>query len=108
MLGQMKLKPNLPVAAVIAVFHFGIGFITSLYAAGQADSLGQPHGYGWIVLVDIFLFPFGQIWDGLLPYAHLTDGLVMPAMFVQSACSGLAISLLFHRPRKNYVETDVA
>jgi len=52
----MKLKPHLPVAFSIAFFHFCIGFITSLFGAGQADSLGQPHGNGWIIAAEIFSF----------------------------------------------------
>jgi hypothetical protein len=103
----MKLKPNPAIAAVVAAIHFGIGFITSIYAAGQADSLGQPHGYGWIVSADIFTFPLTQIWAALVSHIHLSDGLVMPAMLIQSACWGLAISLFFPRRRKDNREIDV-
>ena len=102
----MKLKPNLLIAAVITASHFGIGFITSLRAAEQADSLGQPHGYGWIVSADIFTFPLAQIWDALVPHIHLSDTLVMPAMLIQSACWGLAISSFFPWRRKDNRETD--
>jgi hypothetical protein len=97
----MKTKPNPAIAMVIAALHFGIGIITSLAAAGQADSLGQPHGYGWINSADIFTFPLTQIWDALNAHFHLPDGLVAPAMLIQSACWGVVLSLFFPSGRKS-------
>ena len=96
----MKLKPHLPVAVAIGVVHFGIGFITSIYAAGQADSLGQPHGYSWIITADIFTFPFGPAYDWLVDHAGIGfsfDWLVLPAMLFQSFCWGLLLSVFFRR-----------
>jgi hypothetical protein len=97
----MKIKPNPAIAVVIAAIHFGIGFITSIAAAGQEDSLGQPHGYGWIILSDIFTFPLTQIWDVLDTHFHLSDGLVVPTMLIQSVCWGMALSLFFPNGRKS-------
>ena len=94
-IGHMKLKPNPAIAVVIAAIHFGIGFITSIAAAGQADSLGQPHGYGWIILSDIFTFPLTPIWDALDNHFHFSDGSVVTAMLIQSVCWGVVISLFF-------------
>jgi hypothetical protein len=96
----MKLKPYIPVALGIAFFHFCIGFITLLSAAGQADSLGQPHGYGWIIAADIFTFPFGPAYDWLVDHAGIGftfEHLILPAMLFQSICWGLFLSALFRR-----------
>jgi hypothetical protein len=96
----MKLRPHLPVALGIAFFHFCFGFITSLFGAGQADSLGQPHGYGWIIAADIFTFPFGLAYDWLVAHAGIGftfERFILPAMLFQSICWGLFLSALFRR-----------
>ena len=96
--GHMKLKPYLPIALGIAFFHFCIGFITSLWAAGQADSLGQPHGYGWIIVADIFTFPIGPAYDWLVDHVGIGftfEHLILPAMLLQSFCWGLILSAFF-------------
>ncbi|MDR3457744.1 MAG: hypothetical protein P4N60_09885 [Verrucomicrobiae bacterium] len=101
----MKLKPHLPVALGIAFFHFGIGFVTSLGAAGQEDSLGQPHGYGWIIAADIFTFPFGPAYDWLVDHAGMAfafEGLILPAMLVQSFCWGLFLSAFVRGASVNF------
>ena len=97
-LGHMKLKPHLPIAFGVAYFHFCIGLITSACAAGQADSLGQPHGYGWIIAADIFTFPFGPAYDWLVGHAGIGftfERLILPAMLFQSLCWGLVLSAFF-------------
>jgi hypothetical protein len=104
----MNLILRFVVAAVIAAIHFGVGFFTSIYAAGQADSLGQPHGYGWIISADIFVFPLSLIPDSLWGSLHLPDAIVLCAMLTQSAGWGLVISLLFPWQRKDHCGTDAA
>lgn len=96
----MNFKPHLPVAFGIACFHFGIGLFTSLCAAGQADSLDQPHGCGWIITADIFAFPFGPAYDWLVDHAGIGftfERFVLPAMLLQSFCWGLFLSAFFGR-----------
>ena len=102
----MTLKPNLLAAGVIGVIHFGATVITSLAAAGQADSLGQPHGYGWIVSSDILAFPLSVTWEAFQRHFSFSDGVVMPVLFIQSLCWGVFLSMLFSRRRKIQHDTN--
>jgi hypothetical protein len=102
----MMLKPNLPAAGIIGSIHFVATFITSLSAAGQADSLGQPHGHGWIVSSYILAFPLSVMWDRLQPRFSISDGVVLPILFVQSLCWGVVLSIFISRRRKAHRKTN--
>jgi hypothetical protein len=104
----MTLKPNLFAAGVIAGIHFGATVITSLAAAGQSDSLGQPHDYGWIVSSDILAFPLSVTWETFQRHFSFSDGVVMPILFIQSLCWGVVISMLFSPRRKVHRDTNAA
>jgi hypothetical protein len=98
----MQMKPQfvivqLIVAVIIAAIHFAVGFETSLYAAGQEDSLGNPHGYGWIIAADVFVFPLLLIWDFFHQYLHLSERFIFPLMIFQSVCWGVVLSLFFRK-----------
>jgi hypothetical protein len=104
----MTLKPNPLAALLIGAIHFIASVFTLLAAAGQADSLGQPHGYGWIVSSHVLAFPLSAVWDTLQPHFSFSDGIVMPVLFIQSLCWGVLISMLFSRRRKVHRDTNAA
>ena len=107
-LGHMRLKLNVPIAAAIAYLHLCMGLITSMLAAGQADSLGQPHGYGWIISAHIVVFPLWIVGDFLQQHFSIPDWLALTALVLQSACWGVIITLMFSWKRKRKSESHLA
>jgi hypothetical protein len=97
----MTLKPNPATAAVIGMIHFGATFVISLLAAGQADSLGRPHGRGWIISADILAFPISAMWDTLQRHFSFSDGYATSILLVQSMCWGFFFTMLFSRRHDN-------
>ena len=104
----MKLKPKLLPAGKVGAIHFAATVITSLAAAGQSDSMGRPHGYGWIASADILAFPLSAMWDRLQHHFSFSDAAVIPTLFVQSLCWGVIVSMFIPRQRKIHRETSTA
>ncbi len=96
----MMLKPNPLLVGVVGFAHFVVAFIVAIFAAGQADSLGRPHGRGWIWASNVLLFPLSTHWDALQRHFSFPEGFIVPCLLVHSLCWGVLISLLFSQRRQ--------
>jgi hypothetical protein len=90
----MKLRPNLTVAVIIAIIHFGLGLGSALMGASEATSPTGGNG-SWLAPTYLFTFPLTMIFELLHKREGFGFGGNVLAMMVQSFCWGLLISLMF-------------